>query len=182
VGAGGGGGWGGGSGGGAVVRVAVRAEATRRRLTHRPRVQGSFTLLLLTVTVSKLLLTVMVAAYFFAAYGCSLKKGRLYIHSQPTCDRGWSRSWSVSTRRGCCPFQHYLDCRHAESSRSLHYGSRPRELTTFREITTFRGSALAPAYLYCTPLTVRRSRSHSHCGAAAGRQHAAKCASTSVPY
>ena len=39
-----------------------------------------------------------------------------------------------------------------------------------------RGSALAPAYLYCTPLTVRRSRSRSHCGAAAGRQHAAKCA------
>ena len=29
-----------------------------------------------------------------------------------------------------------------------------------------RGSALAPAYLYCTPLTVRRSRSRSHRGAA----------------
>jgi hypothetical protein len=28
-------------------------------------------------------------------------------------------------------------------------------------------------YLYCTPLTVRRSRSRSHRGAAAGRQHAA---------
>ena len=39
-----------------------------------------------------------------------------------------------------------------------------------------RGSALAPAYLYCTPLTVLRSRSRSHRGAAAGRQHAAKCA------
>ena len=40
-----------------------------------------------------------------------------------------------------------------------------------------RGSALAPAYLYCTPLTVlrSRSRSRSHRGAAAGRQHAAKC-------
>ena len=35
---------------------------------------------------------------------------------------------------------------------------------------------VAPAYLYCPPLTVRRSRSRSHCGAAAGRQHAAKCA------
>ena len=39
-----------------------------------------------------------------------------------------------------------------------------------------RGSALAPAYLYCPPLIVRRSRSRSHRGAAAGRQHAAKCA------
>ena len=166
-----------------MVRVAVRAEATAEEVdSPSTRARKFHPLVTVDGNGFKVLLTVMVAAYFFAAYGCSLKEGRLYIHSQPTCDRGWSRSWSVSTRRGCCPFQHYLDCRHAESSRSLHYGSRPRELTTFREITTFRGSALAPAYLYCTPLTVRRSRSHSHCGAAAGRQHAAKCASTSVPY
>lgn len=43
-----------------------------------------------------------------------------------------------------------------------------------------RGSALAPAYLYCTPLTVRRSRSRSHRGAAAGRQHAAHNAPVDV--
>ena len=47
-----------------------------------------------------------------------------------------------------------------------------------------RGSALAPAYLYCTPLTVLRSRSRSHRGAAAVRhsmRHTMR-PSTSVPY
>ena len=52
----------------------------------------------------------------------------------------------------------------------------PRPEHTRTGAAAWRSHRLTSLPLYCTPLTVRRSRSRSHRGAAAGRQHAAQCA------